>query len=138
MIDVRWKQRFENFEKAFKKLEEAVDKIHLNELERNGLIQRFEFTLDLAWKTMKDFLEQEGFQFKPSPKETIRQAVKAAYINQNQAQDIIDAIDLRNELSHHYNEEDFEVGEDKIRAVYFDRIKEVYQFFLTILKGENQ
>jgi hypothetical protein len=37
----------------------------LNELERNGLIQRFEFTLDLAWKVLKDFLQEKGFVFKP-------------------------------------------------------------------------
>lgn len=65
--DIRWKQRFQNFEKAFFKLKEAIEKEELSELERNGLIQRFEFTLELAWKTLKDFLDHEGFIVK-SPK----------------------------------------------------------------------
>lgn len=72
-VDIRWKQRFENFEKAFKKLEEAVNEGELNELERNGLIQRYEFTIELAWKTLKDFLQDEGFKLK-SPKDVVRQA----------------------------------------------------------------
>ncbi len=46
--DIRWKQRFQNYEKAFLRLKEAMDQEELNELERNGLIQRFEFTLDLS------------------------------------------------------------------------------------------
>lgn len=56
-MDIRWKQRFANFEKVFSRLHEAMNKQNLNELERNGLVQRFEFTLDLSWKVMKDFLE---------------------------------------------------------------------------------
>jgi nucleotidyltransferase substrate binding protein (TIGR01987 family) len=72
--DIRWKQRFQNFEKAFLQLKQAVEKDDLNELEKNGLIQRFEFTIDMAWKVMKDFLEDKGFSFNPSPKDTLRQA----------------------------------------------------------------
>ena len=72
--DIRWIQRFQNFENAFLKLKEAVELKHLNELERNGLIQRFEFKIDLSWKVMKDFLEEKGFTFRPSPKDTFRLA----------------------------------------------------------------
>ena len=79
--DIRWKQRYSNFEKAFRKLQEAINSGELNELERNGLIQRFEFTLDLAWKVLKGFLENKGFNFKPSPMDTIRQAQESGYID---------------------------------------------------------
>ncbi|WP_390890359.1 nucleotidyltransferase substrate binding protein [Geoalkalibacter halelectricus] len=74
--DVRWQQRFANYEKAYLRLEEAINQENLNELERNGLIQRFEFTLDLAWKVLKDFLQEKGFVFKPSPKDTLRMAAR--------------------------------------------------------------
>ena len=60
--DIRWIQRFDNFEKAFLRLKEAMDTSELTELERNGLVQRFEFTLDLSWKVMKDFLEEKGLK----------------------------------------------------------------------------
>ncbi|MBC8053833.1 MAG: nucleotidyltransferase substrate binding protein [Sphingobacteriaceae bacterium] len=52
--DTRWHQRFQNFEKAFNRLKEALNEPDLNELERNGVVQRFEFTLELCWKTLKD------------------------------------------------------------------------------------
>lgn len=55
--DIRWKQGFGHFGTAFLRLQEAVKLPELNELERNGLMQRFEFTLALAWKTLKDYLE---------------------------------------------------------------------------------
>ena len=72
--DIRWEQRFDNFDKTFLRLQEAIQLGELNELERNGLVQRFEFTLELAWKVMKDFLQEQEFEFNPSPKDTFRQA----------------------------------------------------------------
>ncbi|TKT93983.1 nucleotidyltransferase [Dyadobacter frigoris] len=61
--DIRWIQRFQNFNKAFLKLETVVldlEKNGLSELEKEGLIQRFEYTHELAWNVMKDFFELEG------------------------------------------------------------------------------
>ena len=51
--NIRWKQRYQNFEKAFKLLEEAVLKTGLSKLEKAGVIQIYEFTFELAWKTLK-------------------------------------------------------------------------------------
>ncbi len=99
--DIRWKQHFANYDRAFERLHESMEEKELNELERNGLVQRFESTLELAWKTMKDFLEEKGFAFKPSPKDTFRQAQQAQYITYAQA--LIDGLDLRNELAHDYD-----------------------------------
>ena len=94
--DIRWKQRFANYESAFLRLKEAMEMKNLNELERNGLIQRFEFTLDLAWKVLKDYLEDRGFSFKPSPKDTLRLAQESGYLDY--AQELIDGLDMRNDL----------------------------------------
>jgi nucleotidyltransferase substrate binding protein (TIGR01987 family) len=126
--DIRWKQRFQNFEKAFLKLQEAIEKENLNELERNGLIQRFEFTIDLSWKVLKDFLEQKGFSFKPSPKDTIREAQKAGLIDFAQA--LIDGLDMRNELSHDYSGDKFEQYKTVFRTQVFVALKQLYLFFL--------
>ncbi|MFN2430636.1 MAG: nucleotidyltransferase substrate binding protein, partial [Cryomorphaceae bacterium] len=82
--DVRWLQRAESFDKAFERLRDAMERGHLNELDRNGLVQRFEFTIDLSWKVLKDFLEFKGFAFKPSPKDTIRLAFESGYIHDAQ------------------------------------------------------
>jgi len=125
--DIRWKHRFSNFEKFFHKLQEAIDEEELNELERNGLVQRFEFTLDLSWKVMKDFLAYKGFNFKPSPKDTFRQAQQSKFIDY--AQQLIDGLDIRNELSHDYDGDKFEKSEEKLRAEIFPSLQKLYHFF---------
>ncbi len=128
MEEIRWKQRFQNFERAFVKLEEATDQIELNELERNGLIQRFEFTIDLAWKVMKDYLEDKGFVFKPTPKDTFRQAQEAGLIDY--AQPLIDGLVMRNELSHDYNGNKFERSEGEFRKTVFPALNRLREFFI--------
>jgi nucleotidyltransferase substrate binding protein (TIGR01987 family) len=124
--DLRWKQRFTNFEKAFLSLKDALEVKEPNELERNGLVQRFEFTIELCWNTLKDFLQNEGFQFKPTPKETIRQAFKSGYVSN--AQILIDGIEIRNELSHDYSGEKFKKSEIEIRNKIFPEIEKIYNF----------
>jgi nucleotidyltransferase substrate binding protein (TIGR01987 family) len=126
--DIRWQQRFQNFERVFLKLKEAYDLKELNELERNGLVQRFEFTLDLSWKVMRDYLEEKGFVFKPSPKDTFRQAQESGIVNF--AQELIDGLDIRNELSHDYNGEKFEKVELNLRRAVFPALENLHQFFV--------
>lgn len=80
--DIRWKQRFQNFDKAFRRLQQGIrifEKDPDNILMQAGLIQMFEFTFELSWKVLKDFLESEGFTVQ-SPKSTIRQAFQCGYI----------------------------------------------------------
>jgi len=134
--DIRWQQRFQNFEKAFLRLKEAMEMDELTELERNGLVQRFEFTIELCWNTLKDYLEDEGFQFKPTPKETIRQAYKSGIIED--AQVLIDGLDVRNELSHDYSGEKFDQSEDRIRTHIYPAIEKVYQSFFTLRHNTKQ
>ena len=62
-VDIRWKQRFQNFDRAFILSRSAMEEHEMRTfsmLEREGLIQRFEFTYELAWKTLKDYLEYSG------------------------------------------------------------------------------
>jgi len=83
--DISWKQRFQNFEKALNKFNEAALQPNLDELERNGLIQRFEFTLELVWKVIKDYTEFKGFPFiTVSPK---------AFVNEAFANNIVKDVD---------------------------------------------
>ncbi|HRT67390.1 MAG TPA: HI0074 family nucleotidyltransferase substrate-binding subunit [Bacteroidota bacterium] len=120
----RWKYRFKNFDKAFHKLSMIVEKKTLNEIEQMALIQAFEFTLELGWKTMRDYLLENGFEVR-SPKDAIRQAFLAQYIDDG---DIwMEAIDKRNESSHTYddvillNTVDFIVNEFYRVAEKFDK-----------------
>ncbi len=109
-------------------MKEALEEGELNELERNGLIQRFEFTIDLSWKVMKDYLEDKGFSFKPSPKDTFRQAQESGFIDY--AQVLIDGLEIRNELSHDYDGDKFEKSEKFLRDEIFPSIEKLYNFLL--------
>ncbi|MBF0450461.1 MAG: nucleotidyltransferase substrate binding protein [Candidatus Magnetomorum sp.] len=133
--DIRWKQRFQNFENAFMRLKEAVEMTELNELERNGLIQRFEFTLDLSWKVLKDFLEEKKFSFKPSPKDTLRLAQQSNYINF--AQELMDGLSIRNELSHDYSGEKFNRSEKILRKETFVALEKLYNFFINEMNNDS-
>ena len=133
--DIRWKQRYQNFHDVFLRLKEAVELPELNELERNGLVQRFEFTLEMAWKTLKDFLQYNEFTFNPSPKDTLRLAQQSGYIDY--AQELIDGFELRNMLSHDYSGEKFLTAEKQFRTVIYPVIEKLYLFLASELEKEK-
>ncbi len=103
--DIRWQQRFNNYTKALAQLREAValaQQRPLSKLEQQGLIQGFEFTHELAWKTLKDFLENRGVQDLYGSKDVTRHAFKVGLIEKGQVW--MDMIQSRNLTSHTYNE----------------------------------
>lgn len=121
-FDIRWKQRFSNFKKAFIQLTEFIEKKELNKFEIQGLIQCFEYTFELAWKTMKDYLEQEGFEVK-SPRSTIQTAFQIQLVTDGHSW--IDALEKRNLMAHTYDEEKAAEAEVLIRNKYYTIIKEL-------------
>lgn len=121
-IDIRWKQRFSNFEKATIQLTEFIEKGELNKFELQGLIQCFEYTFELSWKTMKDYLEEEGFEVK-SPRATIQLAFQTELITDGHSW--IDALEKRNLMAHTYNEEFVKEAEELIRIRYYPVIKDL-------------
>ena len=103
--DIRWIQRFTQFEKASELLFQALETkvTHLNKLEQEGVIQRFEYTFELAWKVLKDLLFFEGFNVK-APREVLRQAFESEYLSAEDTEAALDALSKRNLLSHTYEE----------------------------------
>ena len=102
--DTRWKQRFNNFENAFQtfcRVMERYDKNKQDELAKMALVQCFEFSLELSWKTLKDYLENAGYPIIQTPKETIRLAFQANIISDGQ--NWMEALEKRNRTSHTYN-----------------------------------
>jgi nucleotidyltransferase substrate binding protein (TIGR01987 family) len=103
--DIRWKQRFENFQRAFKQLSLAMDlkaQRPLSDLEQQGLIQGFEFTHELAWNVLKDYLEMEGIQGLIGSRSTAREAFKRGLVVDGAVW--MDMIEKRNLSSHTYNQ----------------------------------
>jgi nucleotidyltransferase substrate binding protein (TIGR01987 family) len=116
--DIRWKQRFFNFEKAFLTLKEAVEDIkNPSNIEKEGTIQRFEFTHELAWKVMKDFLKEKGIQGLIGSRDATRNAFQNEIIQDGQAW--MDMIDSRNETVHTYHGDILETEYKKITKIYF-------------------
>lgn len=103
---IRWQQRLQQFEKASGLLSEALEGSvsKLSNLEQEGVIQRFEYTFELSWKTLKDLLFYEGFDVK-SPRDVIRQAFQSEYLSEEDSEALLEALDKRNLLSHTYNDE---------------------------------
>ena len=104
MQDIRWKQRFENYLKAFQTLVEAAELAQerkLSKLEQQGLIQSFEFTHELAWNVLKDYLEYQGISGIVGSKDATREAFKNELIVDGEAW--MDMIKARNQTTHTYN-----------------------------------
>ncbi len=99
--DIRWQQRFQNFEKAFLLLSDALENSPGSKLEKEGVIQRFEYTFELAWKTMKDYLNFGGIT-SHLPRDVIKEAFAHNLIDNGQIW--IEMLESRNILSHTYDE----------------------------------
>lgn len=123
---IRWNQRFENLEKAFRQFEFGINIEEPNEIEVQGIIKSFEFTFELSWKTLKDFIEQEGFVVK-SPREVIKQAFALEYVDNGAIW--IDMLEKRNLLTHTYEESIAVEANRKIHNEYHPEIKKLIQFF---------
>jgi nucleotidyltransferase substrate binding protein (TIGR01987 family) len=103
--DVRWKQRFDNFKKALVQLDEADELSRqrpLSRLENQGLIQAFEFTDELAWNTLRDFLIFHGVTDLVGSRDTSREAFKRQLISDEDGWMMM--LNDRNRSSHTYNE----------------------------------
>ena len=105
MRDIRWKQRFNNYLRAFQTLGRAVELAHTREwygfLEQQGLIQSFEFTHELAWNVLKDYLEDKGITGLIGSKDATRVAFKNGLIEQGEHW--MKMIEDRNLTSHTYD-----------------------------------
>lgn len=119
--DVRWKQRFENYEKALSQLTKFIEKGDLNELELQGIIQSFEYTYELAWNVMKDFLKFKGNQNVFGSRDAITESFKNGIITDGEGW--MNMFKDRNQTSHTYNEE-------VVNEIYQNILKNYFQLFV--------
>jgi nucleotidyltransferase substrate binding protein (TIGR01987 family) len=97
----RWRQRLENLNKARARLAAACAQTNYSELEIAGLVQTYEFTFELCWKTLRDKLLFDGYQVN-SPRETIRQAFQAGMVTDGETW--LEALESRNLFTHTYDD----------------------------------
>lgn len=117
--DIRWKQRFSNYKDALSRLTDAVElsrQRELSDLEKQGLIQAFEFTHELAWKVLKDFLVYQGISEIIGSRDAVREAFKLGLLDDGEVW--MSMIKSRNESSHTYNLATAEVIVKKVIEQY--------------------
>jgi len=115
--DIRWIQRFSNFEKAFSQLKEFIEKGELNKFEEQGLIQCFEFTHELAWNVMKDYFYFQGNSSITGSRDATREAFQKGLIENGE--EWMEMIKSRNQSSHTYNQETAQEIVNKIQNSYY-------------------
>ncbi|MDD5247868.1 MAG: nucleotidyltransferase substrate binding protein [Rhodocyclaceae bacterium] len=104
-LDIRWIQRFSNFQKAYRQLVDAVElskQRPLSQLEQQGLIKAFEFTQELAWNVLKDYFEYQGNTAITGSRDALREAFKRGLVADGEGW--MDTIKSRNRSSHTYDE----------------------------------
>ncbi|MFZ4464155.1 MAG: nucleotidyltransferase substrate binding protein [Bacteroidales bacterium] len=142
-LDIRWQQRFSNYIKALDKLKQSVEYIHqnmnndneapddsnfdlvLDEMIKEGLIQRFEYTHELAWNVMKDYAEYQGNTDVGGSRDATREAFQLMLISNGEIW--MDMISSRNKTSHTYNEE-------TANEIYMKILNEYYPAFTEFRK----
>ena len=126
--DIRWQQRFSNYQKALQQLGRAIELSRqrpLSELEEQGLIQSFEYTYELAWNVLRDFLTFQGSQNIHGSRDTIREAFSSDLIEDGEGW--MDMLKDRNRTSHTYNQE---TANEIIRNI----VHRYYDLFVALLQ----
>ncbi len=134
MTDIRWKQRFLNYKKALLLLHNAVElnaQRSLSDLEKQGLIQSFEYCHELAWNVLKDFFEYQGKTSIMGSRDATREAFSRNLLTDGETW--MDMITSRNLSSHTYDEKIANVIVERIIVLYYplfielqDRMQELY------------
>lgn len=124
-MNKRFKQRFEFFQRAFLNLNEVKEQENriFSNLEKEGIIQRFEVLIELSWKVLKDFLENEGFEVK-SPKESIRRAFEYELLQD--CEKWLEALEMRNITSHTYTQSALDENVRYILDEFYPLVRDLY------------
>ncbi|MCF8308941.1 MAG: nucleotidyltransferase substrate binding protein [Bacteroidales bacterium] len=134
--DIRWQQRYNNFKKAFDQLQRFLNAESLNEMEKQGLIKAFEYTYELAWKTLNDLLKDKGYEDVIGPKPTIQQGFQSGYISDGKAW--MQMHKSRNLTSHTYEEATAEDIIENIRQEYFALFEHLKNHFDKEIGKQNK
>ena len=123
--DIRWLQRYANYHKACQRLvsvtESGIRVEDLSELEQEGIVQRFEYTFELSWKVMQDFLIYKGYEFMTGPNGTMKMAFEDGLISDHDGWRLM--AKSRNTLSHVYDEGEAEIIVRLIFSKYVHLLK---------------
>jgi nucleotidyltransferase substrate binding protein (TIGR01987 family) len=127
-METRWQQRYNNYKKVLNQLSRFLEHKSLNEMEEQGLIQAFEYTFELAWKTLQDYLEIEsGYVELKGPRPVLKQAFKDGIITKGEV--CMEMLNDRNRSVHTYDED---IAKEIINAItnsYFPLLKQLDDYW---------
>ncbi len=132
---VRWKQRYQNWKKAFLQFEKNLQIISPNDAEKQGIIKSYEYTFELSWKTLKDYLESIGITAL-SPRDVIKQSFHMQIITDGDTW--IDMLNQRNLMAHTYNEELAQKALQLIKEHYYLVIKTLMSYLEQQIINDSQ
>lgn len=138
-MDVRWHQRFESYCKVLDQLNEAIEIMNeklLSNLEKQGIIQSFEYTHELAWKTLKDFLLSRGTVDLFGSRDVVRESFQLGLIENGEIW--MEMIKSRNLTSHTYNETTADEIITLIHDHYFSEFVLLYDKLLSQKEKESE
>ena len=133
--EIRWKQRFDNLQRAYRRLGWALDiqqQDPENDVIRMAVIKAYEFTFELSWKTLKDFLAYNGIDAK-LPREVLKQAFATGLITNGQLW--IDMLEERNLMAHTYDDTRARKAVEMIQERYMAGLHQLHELLLTKLEG---
>ncbi len=119
--DVRWEQRFLNYTKSMRYLEDAFQIPDPDIVQKAGIIQFFEMSFELAWNMVKDYLEEQGFVEIKSPRGALKKAFEIGILENGH--DWMDLLLDRNLTAHTYDEQKATDMEQLIHNKYFPLLK---------------
>ena len=134
-LDIRWKQRLHNYKRALAQFNEAIvlfNERPLSNLEHQGMIQAFEFTHELAWKTMQDYFRYQGIADIFGSRDVFRKALEAGLIHDGEKW--FESIQSRNLTSHVYDED---IVNDLIQVIVKDYHRLLNGLFNTLQSLSN-
>ncbi len=132
--DIRWRQRFQNLSKAYLQLQKGVNLKEPNDIEIQGIIQTFEFTFELSWKTLKDYLESQGVTCS-FPRDVLKQAFYHEILENGELW--LEMLSNRNLLANTYDEKLALESYTLITRSYFQEISSLINYF-TLKVNEEQ
>jgi nucleotidyltransferase substrate binding protein (TIGR01987 family) len=123
--DIRWQQRFQNFDEALLHLQEALAIARPDIIQKAGLIQFFEMSFELAWNVMKDYLEDQGHVHIDSPRSAIKKAFEVGLITDGHGW--LTLLENRNLTAHIYDEKKVDEIERRIRMEYLPLLQAFHE-----------
>lgn len=125
----RWRQRLQSFDRALAVLTRALAVAAPSELERMGTVQAFEFTFELGWKTLQDYLRAQAVEAN-FPRDVIKEATRYGLLTDGETW--LDMLEKRNLMAHTYDERNADLAGQLIGSRYYPALAQAHRHLMQL------